>query len=71
MWQVALRQIGDPGPVSVSCRSLADGTSPPGEVAALMTFAGTEEPLRLFVLLTASGQIASLRVLGPDEVAPW
>jgi CubicO group peptidase (beta-lactamase class C family) len=71
MWQFALRQIGDPGPVSVSCRSLADGMTASGEVAALITFAGSKQPLRLFVRFTASGQIASLRVLAPDEAAPW
>jgi CubicO group peptidase (beta-lactamase class C family) len=71
MWQFALQQIGDPGPVSVSCRSLADGTAAPGEVAALITFAGSKQPLPLFVRFTASGQIASIRVLAPDEAAPW
>jgi D-alanyl-D-alanine-carboxypeptidase/D-alanyl-D-alanine-endopeptidase len=71
MWQFALRQIGDPGPVLVSCRSLADGMTASGEVAALITFAGSKRPLRLFVRFTASGQIASLRVLAPDEAAPW
>ena len=71
LWQFALQQIGDPGPVSVSCRSLAVGITAPGEVAALITFAGSKEQLRLFVQFTASGQIASLRVLGPDEAALW
>lgn len=71
MWQFALQQIGDPGPVSVSCRSLADGITAAGEVAALITFAGSNQPLRIFVRFTASGQIASLRVLAPDEAAPW
>jgi serine-type D-Ala-D-Ala carboxypeptidase/endopeptidase len=71
MWQFALQRIGDPGPVSVSCRSLADGSTVPGEVAALITFAGSKQQLRLFVVFTASGQIAILRVLAADEVAPW
>jgi D-alanyl-D-alanine-carboxypeptidase/D-alanyl-D-alanine-endopeptidase len=71
MWQFALQQIGDPGPVAVSCRSLADGITAPGGVAALITFAGSRQPLRIFVWFTASGQIARLRVLAPDEAAPW
>ena len=33
--------------------------------------AGSKQPLRLLVRFTASGQIASLRVLAPDEAAPW
>jgi serine-type D-Ala-D-Ala carboxypeptidase/endopeptidase len=71
MWQFALQQIGDPGPVSVSCRSLAEGITAPGEVVALITFAGSKQGLRLLVRFTASGQIAILRVLAPDEAAPW
>jgi D-alanyl-D-alanine-carboxypeptidase/D-alanyl-D-alanine-endopeptidase len=71
MWQFALERIGDPGPASVSCRSLADGITAPGEVAALITFAGSKQALRLFARFTASGQIASLRVLAPDEASPW
>jgi serine-type D-Ala-D-Ala carboxypeptidase/endopeptidase len=72
MWQLALRRIGDPGLVSVSSRTLADGTTTAGEVVvALITFAGSEQSLRLFVRFTASGQVASLRVLAPDEAAPW
>ena len=71
VWQSALQRIGDPGPVSVSCRSQADGTSVPGEVAALITFAGSKQELRLLVGFTPAGQIALLRVLAPDEVAPW
>jgi hypothetical protein len=65
MWQFALGRIGDPGPVSVSCRSQPDG------VAALVTFAGSGDPLSLLVLFTASGQIAMLRATVPDEVLPW
>jgi Beta-lactamase len=71
VWQSALQRIGDPGPVSVSCRSQADGTALPGEVAALITFAGSKQELRLLVGFTPAGQIALLRVLAPDEVAPW
>ena len=65
MWQFALDRIGDPGPVSVSCRSQPDG------VAALITFAGSKNPLSLLVRFTASGQIAMLRVIAPDEALPW
>ena len=76
MWQFALQQIGEPGPVSVSCRSFGsgttdDGTNEPGEVAAMITFPGSKQSLRLLVRFTATGQIASLRVLAPDEAAPW
>lgn len=71
VWQFALDQVGVPGPVSVSCRFLADGRTAPAEVTALITFAGSEQPLRLLVWFTASGQIASLRILPPDEAAPW
>jgi len=76
VWQFALQRIGDPGPASVSCRSLvagntADGTAEPGGVAALITFPGSKQSLRLLVRYTVSGQIASLRVLAPDEAAPW
>ena len=70
-WQFALRQLGDPGPVSVSCRSLANKTTEQGAVAALITFAGSKQPLRLLVRFAASGQIDSLRVLASDEAAPW
>jgi serine-type D-Ala-D-Ala carboxypeptidase/endopeptidase len=65
MWQSALGRIGDPGPVSVSCRSQPDG------VAALITFTGSENPLSLLVGFIASGQIAMLRVTAPDEALPW
>jgi CubicO group peptidase (beta-lactamase class C family) len=65
MWQFALDQIGDPGPVTVSCRSQ------PGGVAALITFTGSKNPLSLLVRFTASGQIAMLRVISPDEALPW
>ena len=65
MWQSALGRIGDPGPVSVSCRSQPRG------VAALITFAGSKNPLSLLVRFTASGQIALLRVIAPDEALPW
>lgn len=71
MWQLALQRIGDPGPVSVSCRFLADGMTGPGAVAALITFAGSKQQLRLFVRFAASDQIGMLRVLAPDETAPW
>jgi hypothetical protein len=65
LWQFALGRIGDPGPVSVSCRSQPDG------VAALITFTGSKDPLSLLVGFTASGQIAMLRVTAPDEALPW
>jgi serine-type D-Ala-D-Ala carboxypeptidase/endopeptidase len=65
MWQFALGRIGDPGPVSVSCRPQPDG------VAALVTFAGSKSPLSLVVQFTASGQIAMLRATAPDEALPW
>jgi hypothetical protein len=65
MWQSALDRIGDPGPVSVSCRSQ------PGGVAALITFAGSKNQLSLLVRFTESGQIALLRVIAPDEALPW
>ena len=65
MWQFALGRIGDPGPVSVSCRSQPRG------VAALITFTGSKNPLSLLVRFTASGQIAMLRVIAPDEALPW
>ena len=63
MWQFALGRIGDPGPVSVSCRSQPDG------VAALITFAGSKDPLSLLVGFTASGQIAMLRGHRPRRSA--
>lgn len=65
MWQSALGRIGDPGPVSVSCRSQPDG------VVARITFSGSEDPLSLLVQFTASGRIAMLRVIAPDEALPW
>jgi CubicO group peptidase (beta-lactamase class C family) len=65
MWQFALGRIGDPGPVAVSCRPQPDG------VAALITFTGSKDALSVLVLFTASGQIALLRALAPDEAAPW
>jgi len=65
MWQFALGRIGDPGPVSVSCRSQPDG------VAARITFSGSKDPLSLLVRFTASGQIAMLRATAPDEALPW
>jgi CubicO group peptidase (beta-lactamase class C family) len=65
MWQFALGRIGEPGPVSVSCRSQPDG------VGALITFSGSKSPLSLLVQFTASGQIAMLRVIAPEEALPW
>ena len=65
MWQFALGRIGDPGPVSVSTRSQADG------VAALITFAGSKSALSLLVRFTPSGQIAMLRAIAPEEALPW
>jgi hypothetical protein len=65
MWQFALGRNGDPGPVSVSCRSQPDG------VAAVITFAGSKNPMSLLVGFTASGQIAMLRVTAPGEALPW
>ena len=66
MWQFALGRIGEPGPVSVSCRS-----QPDDGVAALITFAGREDRLSLLVRFTPSGQIAMLRATVPDEALPW
>jgi hypothetical protein len=40
VWQLALDQMGDPGPVSVSCRSQRGG------VAAVVTFAGGQTGCR-------------------------
>ena len=65
MWQFALGRIGEPGPVSVSCRSQ------PGGAGALITFTGSKNPLPLLVRYTASGQITMLRVIAPDEALPW
>lgn len=65
VWQLALDQIGDIGPVSVSCRSQVSG------VAALITFAGSEDRLSLLVRFTAYGQIAMLLFISPDEALPW
>jgi CubicO group peptidase (beta-lactamase class C family) len=65
VWQLALDQIGDPGPVSVSCRSQ------PGGVAALVTFTGSKSPLSLLARFTASGQVVMLRFIGSDEALPW
>jgi hypothetical protein len=65
MWQLALDQIGDPGPVTVSCRSQPSG------VAALITFAGSKDQLSLLVRFTVSGQITMLRGIAPDEALPW
>ena len=64
-WQLALDQIGDPGPVTVSCRSQ------PGGVAALITFTGSKSPLTLLAAFTPSGQIAGLRFIASDEALPW
>lgn len=66
MWLLAfLDQIGDPGPVTVSCRSQPSG------VAALITFAGSKDQLSLLVRFDASGQITMLRGIAPDEAPPW
>jgi hypothetical protein len=65
MWQFALGRIGEPGPVSVSCRSQ------PGGVSALITVSGSKSPLSLLVRFTPSGQIAMLRALAPEEALPW
>jgi CubicO group peptidase (beta-lactamase class C family) len=65
MWQFALDRIGEPGPVSVSTRSQPEG------VAALITVAGSKSPLSLLALFTASGEIAMLRAIGPEEAMPW
>ena len=65
MWQFALGRIGDPGPVSVSCRSQPRG------VAALITFTGSKNPLSLLARFTASGQIAMLRIIAQGEALPW
>ena len=64
VWQLALDQIGDPGPVSVSCRSQ------PGGVAAVVTFAGSQERLSLLIRFTASGQIAMLRFSSQRKCCP-
>ncbi len=65
IWQLALDQIGDPGPVCVSSRSQ------PGGAAALITFTGSKNPLSLVARFTASGQIAMLRVIPQGEALPW
>lgn len=65
MWQFARGQLGEPGPVSVSCRSQ------PGGVAALITFTGSKNPLSLLAGFSADGQIAMLRVIAPGEAPPW
>jgi serine-type D-Ala-D-Ala carboxypeptidase/endopeptidase len=65
MWQLVRGRIGDPGPVSVSCRSQTSGA------AALITFTGSKNPLPLLVRFTASGEIDMLRVISPDEALPW
>jgi serine-type D-Ala-D-Ala carboxypeptidase/endopeptidase len=65
MWQLALAQIGEPGPVTVSCRPQ------PGGVAALITFTGSNGPLALLAGFTPAGQVALLRVIAPGEALPW
>jgi serine-type D-Ala-D-Ala carboxypeptidase/endopeptidase len=65
VWQDAIGRIGDPGPVTASCRSQAGG------VAALITFTGSKDPLSLLAGFAASGQIAMLRIIAPDEALPW
>jgi CubicO group peptidase (beta-lactamase class C family) len=65
LWQFALGRIGQPGPVSVSCRSQPDG------VSALITISGSESPLSLLAQFTPWGQIALLRAIGPEEALPW
>ena len=65
MWQLALGRIGDPGPVSVSCRDQG------GSTAALITLTGSKDPLSLLARFTESGHIAMLRVIAPEEALPW
>jgi hypothetical protein len=65
-WASAMRWAGAPGAASsASCRTV------PGGIGALVSIDGAKRPLSLLLTYTESGQIAMLRVLSPDESAPW
>ena len=62
----AMSWAGAPSRVSAaSCRTV------PGGIGALVSIDGSQRPLSLLVTYTESGQIAMIRVLSPDESAPW
>jgi hypothetical protein len=66
LWGSAMRWAGAPVSVSAaSCRTV------PGGIGAPVSIDGARRPLSLLLAYNESGQIAMLRVLSPDESAPW
>jgi CubicO group peptidase (beta-lactamase class C family) len=65
-WASAMRWAGAPVTVSAaSCRTV------PGGIGALVSIDGARRSLSPLLTYNESGQIAMLRVLSPDESAPW
>jgi CubicO group peptidase (beta-lactamase class C family) len=66
LWGSAMRWAGGPARVSaVSCRTV------PGGVGALVSLDGARRPVSVLLTYNEAGQIAMLRLLSPDESAPW
>ena len=66
LWGSAMRWAGAPARVSaVSCRTVSGG------IGALVTVDGARRPVSLLLTYNEAGQIAMLRLLSPDESAPW
>jgi hypothetical protein len=49
----------------VACRAV------PGGVGALVSIDGARRPVSVLLTYNEAGQIAMLRLLSPDESAPW
>jgi serine-type D-Ala-D-Ala carboxypeptidase/endopeptidase len=66
LWGSAMRWAGAPARVSAAaCRTV------PGGVGALVRVDGARRPVSLLLAYDEAGEIALLRVLSPDESAPW
>jgi serine-type D-Ala-D-Ala carboxypeptidase/endopeptidase len=66
LWGSAMRWAGGPAGVSgVACRAV------PGGVGALVSIDGARGPVSVLLTYNEAGQIAMLRLLSPDESAPW
>jgi hypothetical protein len=50
---------------AASCRTV------PGGIGALITVDGPRRPVSLLLTYNEAGQITMLRLLSPDESAPW
>jgi D-alanyl-D-alanine-carboxypeptidase/D-alanyl-D-alanine-endopeptidase len=65
VWKLSTLGAGPVGDVAVECRRI------PAGVAADVTVAFAGRPVRLSIAFNSSGQVTGLKILRPNEEAPW